>query len=362
MTVDAASASLQLLPGVPIVESPFFEAILESNYFTDEEKPLARDLHDKGFAILRFPDADFDARAVRMRSRLQECFEQRDSLREQKVYADGPRLQDAWRIDADVKALACNARILALLQKLYGRPAFPFQTLNFRYGSQQHMHTDAVHFSSNPERFMCGIWVALEEVHAGNGPLFYYEGSHRWPIYTNEHIGVTASALERDQISQQIYHALWQRQTEIHGVRRFSLHAPAGTALIWASNLLHGGEAVRDAGSTRWSQVTHYYFDGCSYYTPMHSDVFLGKTSFRLPVNLLTGQDVPNTYNGHEVSLRYVKAAAVGISELPRQDLGLPVDFDGERYLALNPDVAAAQVDPKKHYLAYGWREGRAYK
>src|SRR5690606_10216615 len=127
-----------LLPGVPLIESPFFEEILNSDYFTDEEKPIAKDLHDKGFAVLRFPDDEFEARAARMRTNLRECWQQRDSLREQKVFVEGPRVQDAWRTDADVKALACNENILALLKKLYGRAPFPFQTLNFRFGSQQH--------------------------------------------------------------------------------------------------------------------------------------------------------------------------------------------------------------------------------
>ena len=34
-------------------------------------------------------------------------------------------------------------------------------------------------------------------------------------------------------------------------------------------------------------------------------------------------------------------------------------DFDAAYYLAQNPDVAAAGVDPYLHYLASGWREGR---
>ena len=33
--------------------------------------------------------------------------------------------------------------------------------------------------------------------------------------------------------------------------------------------------------------------------------------------------------------------------------------FDREFYLEENPDVAGAGVDPLKHYLRFGWREGR---
>ena len=87
-------------------------------------------------------------------------------------------IQDALRDDADVRAIAANPAVLALLGKLIGRPAFPFQTLNFPVGIQQDAHSDPVHFSSLPERFMCGVWLAMEDVAEGSGPLFYHLGSH----------------------------------------------------------------------------------------------------------------------------------------------------------------------------------------
>lgn len=101
----------------------------------------------------------------------------------------GCRVQDAWRFDEDVHAIAANAAVLDLLTKLYGRRAFPFQTLNFPVGTQQALHTDSVHFSSIPERFMCGVWLAMEDVGPDSGPLTYVPGSHRWPVLSNTMIG-----------------------------------------------------------------------------------------------------------------------------------------------------------------------------
>lgn len=40
----------------------------------------------------------------------------------------------------------------------------------------------------------------------------------------------------------------------------------------------------------------------------------------------------------------------------------LPSDFDPEYYLILHPDVKAAGRDPAEHYLAWGRKEGRAYR
>jgi hypothetical protein len=40
----------------------------------------------------------------------------------------------------------------------------------------------------------------------------------------------------------------------------------------------------------------------------------------------------------------------------------LPEDFDSARYLVLHPDVAAAGIDGRAHYLKHGFYEGRRWK
>ncbi|MGV2085478.1 MULTISPECIES: class I SAM-dependent methyltransferase [unclassified Rhizobium] len=39
----------------------------------------------------------------------------------------------------------------------------------------------------------------------------------------------------------------------------------------------------------------------------------------------------------------------------------LPIDFDADVYLRLNPDVADAKVDPSTHFIEFGRAEGRKY-
>ena len=54
---------------------------------------------------------------------------------------------------------------------MYDCQPFAFQTLNFPVGTQQHLHSDALYFHSEPAGFMCGVWVALEDIHADTDPL-----------------------------------------------------------------------------------------------------------------------------------------------------------------------------------------------
>jgi hypothetical protein len=154
------------------VESPLFPAILDHMGLTQDERRIAIDLHERGFAIIEFPDAAIDERVERIKKRLAPRFgidvaDLRITLQDTGVR----RVQDAWHEDEDVRAIATNPQILRLLERLYGRAAVPFQTLNFPVGTEQKLHSDANHFSSIPERFMCGVWLAMEDVHADAGPL-----------------------------------------------------------------------------------------------------------------------------------------------------------------------------------------------
>ncbi|MBV8658455.1 MAG: phytanoyl-CoA dioxygenase family protein [Burkholderiales bacterium] len=279
------------LPGMPIVESPFYEELAVS--LPPEIRAVADALHRDGYAVIRFPDADIDARAQRIRESLHDRYDW-DGWRARGV---DMRVQDAWEFDPDVAAIARNEAVRDLLEQLYGRPAWPFQTLNFPVGTQQHYHSDTVHFSSVPERFMCGVWVALEDIHPDAGPLFYYPGSHAWPIYTNDQIG----HIDLDKLpwtNQDVYHDLWEKLVEKNKASKETFLARKGDALIWAANLLHGGEPQRDRSRTRLSQVTHYFFDDCVYYTPMQSAPYLGRMLVREHTDIMTGQRRLGGYGG----------------------------------------------------------------
>ena len=47
---------------------------------------------------------------------------------------------------------------------------------------------------------------------------------------------------------------------------------------------------------------------------------------------------------------------------VPQRAIRVPRGFDDERYLELNPDVAKARMDPRKHWLLHGHAEGRSYE
>lgn len=278
--------------------------------FSSEEERIASSLHENGYAVIDFPDADIDARIERIKTNLAPRYQVDLSSPESDKTTGIRRIQDAWTFDEDVRAIASNSAILNLLGKLYGRRAFPFQTLNFLVGTEQDVHSDSVHFSSLPERFMCGVWLALEDIPAQAGPVFYLPGSHRWPIVTNALIGRRGYRSTLGS-AQDPYSSAWKALQEAYGAQEETFLARKGQALIWCANLLHGGSRQENSHLTRWSQVTHYYFDDCLYYTPAFSDESLGRLDLRDLVSISDGLPRVNTYLGEFIPTKRKKKNSV---------------------------------------------------
>lgn len=363
--------SKEILPGVPLIESPLLAQSINAAGLNDEEMAIALQMHERGYALLDFPDAELDTRIGRIKRNLGPTFGF-DIDDPTAIKNDGGdlRIQDAWRFDDDVKRIAANDRILNLLSKLYGRRAFPFQTLNFPVGTQQALHSDSIHFSSIPERFMCGVWVAFEDVAPEAGPLVYVPGSHKWPILSNAMIG-RSGAENRGLPAQDAFNNAWQALVDTSGIRREQFTPKKGQALIWTANLLHGGAPQIDPTLTRWSQVTHYYFEDCIYYTPAYSDEAIGQLDIRSINNIRTGKIEPNMMLGKELLLHTPEQPVhpplrnfgfLSRKRMPTDLTELPSDFEAAEYYRLNPDVAVAGQDAAKHYLEHGRREGRRYR
>lgn len=178
----------------------------------------------------------------------------------------GSRVFDGWKISAAVREIALSTYVLRALHQLYGRKPRPFQTLNFPIGTEQKVHSDVIHFASDPPTYMCGVWVALEDIDLNNGALVYYPGSHKLPVVTMEHVAPGPGPEHYD-----LYEKYIEKMVKDLKLEPARAILRKGQALIWASNLLHGGGTHIDKSRTRHSQVTHYFFEGCQYYQPLSS-------------------------------------------------------------------------------------------
>lgn len=241
-----------------------FFAPRTKSYF--DHKTVARDLERDGYAVITFPEPELDRLVEDIWQSLQTYFDW-DAWKTGK--SGDVRVPDAWTVNESVRKVATNAQVIDLLSAIYGRRAFPFQTLNFAVGSQQSIHADLVHFCARPPQFMCGVWLAMEDISDEAGPLLYYPGSHKWPILLPENVGAPAASAEAPYEHYRLLEQAWTAEIEERAAQPARFTPRKGQALIWASNLLHGGAPQTNRSLTRHSQVTHYFFEGCTYFTPL---------------------------------------------------------------------------------------------
>ncbi len=277
---------------MPWVESPFFEEILEKKNLNEEQTRIVKEYHQNGYVVISglLPQSIIDQAKDDSETK---GFNPDFEIRTQR---DETRVQDFWQKSPAVKDIACYPEILKMLNLLYDRQAVPFQTLNFKVGTQQKAHSDTIHFSSLPARFMCGVWVALEDITEENGPVFYCPGSQRLPEYNFSHIQTLSKVTSYQDYPE--YEAFMENVVKVNSFPMKKFLAKKGDVLIWSSNIIHGGSPVTKVGSTRWSQVTHYFFEDCYYYTPMLSNMVTNELYLRQKlVNIKTGEKVMQSYN-----------------------------------------------------------------
>lgn len=277
------------LTGQPLIDRPDFAALLAAGHFGPWAAE-AEAMHRQGFCVVDAAVAAVERHGPALIAQLSERLGEQLAAWE-RGETGAPRLQDGWQQLAEIRELALCAPILDLLRHLYGREPFAFQTLNFAVGSEQPYHSDAVHFHSYPHGFMCGIWLALEDVEADSGPLEYFPGSHRFPYLSAASLGLDPDEVKAEPHPQRFFEPTWQEAVRAAGLERQIFLPRRGQVLVWHANLLHGGSPVSNRSSRRWSQVTHCFFADCLYTTPLRSFCHdQGGADLRNPYDVATGQ------------------------------------------------------------------------
>jgi phytanoyl-CoA hydroxylase len=155
-------------------------------------------------------------------------------------------------------------KIAAFLGLIFESRSFASQSLGFLRGSAQEGHQDSAYVVYTLPRQFAASWIALEDVTIGAGELFYYAGSHRFPeflfggayksVSEARRMGTPEAVLEREI---RAHCAMLEARARKLELQKGVFAARAGDALIWHSDLVHGGNPV-SSEVTRKSFVTHY--------------------------------------------------------------------------------------------------------
>lgn len=182
------------------------------------------------------------------------------------TYGSSQRIEHLHADNAAIRRLWLDRRYLRVLDLLFGETAMPVQTLTYVFGSQQGVHQDAIHLTPFPAGYMCGTWIALEDVRPGSGELAIYPGTHRYPRVYLSDVGCS-KITQPEQWATEFADTVQKRWYEMAEGHEPVVYRPKrGTVLIWHENLMHEGSARQDLELSRRSIVIHSFARGAVVY------------------------------------------------------------------------------------------------
>jgi len=249
---------------------------LETGQINDEEAEQLSHWTRKGYLVVpgAIPADELDAALEDLDKAYAGGFDELSFLAEQVRAKPGPfdpKMRDVpakaldihWFSQA-VRNLVFSERVVRFINLVFESKPLASQTLGFYRGSGQGGHQDSAYVTYSQQRAFLASWIALEDVEAGAGELFYFEGSHVLPDFRyrgryKSHGEAVRAGLPREEAAKEI--AAHMRQLD-ETTRRFGcmerrLLARRGDVLFWHADLVHGGTPI-STGRTRRSIVTHY--------------------------------------------------------------------------------------------------------
>jgi hypothetical protein len=209
-----------------------------------------------------------------------DAFKQRNSQLIEKNAGDHGHLYRVANLHLAVTGLAgafASLRApLAVCDEFFGMPTSLYTSLYYERGSEQDLHRDTPYFTTRPAGRYLGVWLAIDDVDADNGPLMVVPGSHLLPP-------IDVEAMARDVFPQgsaipSISDAGWvayqeavKKQCADRAMVARHIQVSRGDVIIWHPELLHGGSVHRVKEHSRRSLVMHVTPVGTAVY---HIDVF----------------------------------------------------------------------------------------
>jgi len=235
---------------------------------TPDDAALFRRWARDGFVLL--PGAVDPALADRLRNEMEAAWSTGRSDVCLEIFEGGrrsfprlePRFRDLPHKVLDYHAVSATARevqfapaIRRFLGQLFERPPLAFQSLYFRWGTEQAMHQDTAYVVLRSPMELVGCWTALEDIAEGTGELQYYVGSHRIPEY--RWLG-RARAMPPEFEDDRDFKRHVREESERMGLELRRFRPRKGDVLLWHADLVHGGSKRLRPGLTRQSLVSHF--------------------------------------------------------------------------------------------------------
>ena len=159
-----------------------------------------------------------------------------------------------------------NRKSMRFQDFLFGQKTSLYTSLFFTRGSEQRIHVDIPYFWTVPKNRYFGVWTALEDIDAMNGPLRVLVGGHRCHVLDDRYDLPNIVQLRKkmgrippvdDFVFYSFANATIDRCLSNNVTEFRDIYLKTGDTIIWHPLLPHGGAPILDPKRTRHSLVFH---------------------------------------------------------------------------------------------------------
>jgi len=173
-----------------------------------------------------------------------------------KLRSIGARINEYHNPSTKAKEVVTHPNLALFLKAIFDSQVSVYQSLIFRYGSQQDTHQDFPWVTPTIPSHLAASWIAMEDVSPDSGPLYYYPGSHNVKKF-NFGNGILYRHGE-SVFGPKLFGKYLDWRCKKEGLVKETLFIKKGDVLIWHSALAHGGHRINNPKQTRKSLVCHY--------------------------------------------------------------------------------------------------------
>jgi phytanoyl-CoA hydroxylase len=217
---------------------------------------------DRPFAGLDFSDLLFGEDAPKPKTSHAELLRLTPAVRLEARTKSNWRIHSFQKYSAGANTIFNHPEMARLASLILDCRAIPQGSINFEYGSRQDAHQDTAVFHVFPANYIVGAWIACEDISVDCGPLMFYTGSHREPLFSEfDNYPQTNLRTANAQVAL-AYHEHVDELTRKYERRLFL--GKKGDVFFWHGMMLHGGSEINDPSLTRRSFVIHYMPKGAT--------------------------------------------------------------------------------------------------
>jgi hypothetical protein len=169
-------------------------------------------------------------------------------------------LNPHFKVEGFKEIMMCS-KLMRVLKLLLGVNLLPYQSIASHAGSEQNLHSDAIHMTTDPLGGLIAVWVAFEDISEESGPVHFLSGSHKLPYVLSKDVNINPLdfASYNYKSYNQYYEPYIKKIANKSRLKRKKFIAKKGDVLIWHHNLIHGGCRRIDKTISRKALVSHYF-------------------------------------------------------------------------------------------------------